>query len=121
MKETKKIYVFGNPYLENDNFAHKVAGKLKNIQVVPCRGPEELIGEKEELLIIDVVNGINKPLVIKSIEQLKARKLTSLHDFDVGFFLHLLNKVGAVKRIKIIGVPEKGDSKKIAKKVEEWI
>ena len=45
----------------------------------------------------------------------------SLHDFDVAYFLKLMQEMGINKKIKIIGIPAKGNSKIIAEKVENMI
>ncbi len=114
--------MFGNEYLEQDSFALAVAKKFENkFQVVHCTSPEQLMNAKGEIIILDVVKGAKNPVIITDVEQLKTRKLTSLHDFDVGFFLNLLRNAGMAKKIKIIGLPEKGNAEEIAKKVETWI
>ncbi len=127
----KILYVFGNEYLKDDAFAKDVAKeivksagkKLKNkLEVKLCAHPEILLGAKEdEILILDVVNNLKKPILITDVSQLKARKLVSFHDFDVGFVLQLMKSLGTDKKIKIIGIPQQGDAKKIADEVKGWI
>ena len=123
IKQNKKtVYVFGNEYLEKDNFAHKVVHQLKDkVRIVSCRGPEQLLETNGEVLIMDVVKNLTRPTLIKDVDDLKTRKLISLHDFDVSFFLHLLKEVDMAKKITIIGLPEKGDKQEIANKVITWI
>ena len=149
-KDVKKIYVFGNEYLEFDSFAGKVAEKLKNdFNIVHCRSPDDLIdvndvvchsgagkqccgkgigaaggenSEKEtEMIILDVVKDIKEPIIITDPKQLKTRNILSLHDFDLAFFLNLIRELGEGKKIKIIGVPQKGDVEEIVKKVREYV
>lgn len=127
----RTIYVFGNEYLEDDAFATDVAKeivksggkKLKvKLDVKLCAHPEILLDAKEdELLILDVVNNLKKPILITDISQLKSRKLISFHDFDVGFVLQLMESLGTDKKVKIIGIPQQGDAKKIADEVKSWI
>lgn len=119
----KNIYVFGNPYLEQDNLGLEVAKWLPpQFQPKYCKSPDDLLQATEsELVILDVVRNIDKPILISKIEDLKTRKLTSLHDFDVGFFLHLMQQTGLAKHIKIIGVPQKGNAKQLAKEVVLWM
>lgn len=115
----KNLYVFGNEFLEFDNFAGKIAqGLEKNFNIISCKSPDELIyADDEEILILDVVKGAEKTIVIDNPKQIKTRNLISLHDFDLGFFLNLMDEMGIKKNIKIIGVPSKGNKKKILDEV----
>lgn len=103
-----KLFVFGNEYLEDDSMARRVAVHLNNVELVHCRSPEQLFGE-ENINILDVVKGVDKPIIITNISQLKTRNILSLHDFDLGFFLNLLKEMGQEPKIKIFGLPDKGD------------
>ncbi len=118
------IHIFGNPYLEFDSLAIKVAKNLegnKSIKIIYCNSPEILIeSEENEIIILDVIKGISKISIITDISQIKTRKLTTMHDFDLGFFLHLMKELGINKKIKIIGVPESGDIEEISKEVEKY-
>ncbi len=118
----KRLYVFGNEYLEGDSFSYVIAQELKDcVDIVYCRSPEELIDVEGEILILDVVKGISEPLLIEDCSVLKTKKIISLHDFDLGFFLSLLKEMGEKKKVKIIGIPMQGDVEKIVKRVKEWI
>ncbi len=119
----KKLYIFGNEHLEDDRLSRDIGRLLsKKFKVVNCRSPDELLeAEEDEILILDVVKGIKEPIVIKDIKQIKTNKMLSLHDFDVGFFLNLMKEMKINKKIKIIGVPSKGNIKDIAKEVEACI
>jgi Ni,Fe-hydrogenase maturation factor len=119
----KNIYVFGNEYLEDDAFAKRVAKVINNtFNVVLCTTPEVLLDvEEKEILILDVVKDIKEPIVIKDISQLKTRNIVSLHDFDLTYFLKLMQGIGMNKKMKIIGIPQRGDIKRIAQKVREYI
>jgi len=112
----KKLFVFGNEYLADDALAIQVAGKLKGVQVIHCTSPEELLDE-DPLLILDVVKGAKKLIILDSIEAIKTRKMVSLHDMDLGFFLNLMKEMGMNKKIKIIGIPETGNVDMIAQEV----
>ena len=118
----KTVYVFGNKFIEQDNFAHQVAHKLHGISVKECCSPEQLLDiDDESITILDVVEHIEKPILIMDVNQLKAPHLVSLHYFDLGFFLQLMEKMGMQKNIKIIGIPQQGDFKKIIEQVKAWI
>ncbi|MBS3136608.1 hypothetical protein J4401_06680 [Candidatus Woesearchaeota archaeon] len=115
-----KVFVFGNEFLSFDSMARRVSMHLpKDIEIVECRSPDEILDE-EDLIILDVAKGIEKTAIIKS-DKLKTRSIVTAHDFDLGFFLKLLNSIGKKKKVKIIAVPMEGDAKKIAGEVEECI
>ncbi len=119
----KSIYVFGNEYLAEDSFARKISERLaKNFHIIHSRSPDDLLDAAEdEIIILDVVKGIDEPVVITDIKQLKTRNIVSLHDFDLGFFLNLLKELGMDKKFKIIGIPQKGDMADIAKRVRSYV
>jgi len=115
-----KLYVFGNEYLEQDSMARKVAKHLqkliKNIEVVHCRSPDDLLSE-DDIIILDVVKDIKEPVLVEDIGKLKTGKIISMHDFDLGFFLKLIDKIGIKKNIKIVGVPSEGNPEIIARNI----
>jgi Ni,Fe-hydrogenase maturation factor len=117
----KKLYVFGNEYLQEDSLARIVSNHLHNVELVHCRSPEDLLDVDGEIVILDVVKGITKTIIITDVNQLKTRNIISLHDFDLGFFLKLMESIGEKKTIKIIGIPMIGDSKIIALEVEQCL
>ncbi|MFC1648838.1 hypothetical protein ACFL1B_05250 [Nanoarchaeota archaeon] len=56
---------------------------------------------------MDVVQGIDEVKLFDDIETFEQHKPSSLHDFDLGFFLKLLKEAGQVKgKVTIIGVPQ---------------
>jgi len=108
-----KFLVFGNILTEKDNLAVKLLPRLRKefpeIEFKEFDPTENLEAEIQDgkLFILDVVEGIDKVTIIKDIEQLKTDKLYSMHDFDLGFNLKLLHKIGKLKEIEIIGLPMK--------------
>lgn len=119
----RSIYVFGNEYIEQDSLAKRVAGSIgSNLNIVCCTSPEQILdSDEKEILMLDVVKNIRKPIIIKDVSQIKPNKMVSLHDFDLGFFLKLMRAMGIKKKIKIIGIPPRGNASKIAKEVQQWI
>ncbi len=107
-----RILVFGNILEEKDNLALKLLPRLRKefpkTEFKEFDPNENLEAEVEngKLFILDVVEGIDKVVIIKDIEQLKTDKIYSMHDFDLGFNLKLLNKIGKLKEIEIIGLPQ---------------
>ncbi len=118
----KRLYVFGNEYLAQDSLARVVAQELKGVEVIHCRSPDEVLDEEsDEIVMLDVVKGIDKTIVIADPEQIKTRRLLSMHDFDVGFFLNLMSALGLEKTIKVIGIPQEGNKKQIITDVERCL
>ena len=115
----KNVYVFGNEWLKDDSLAKEVAQGIKQekFHLKWCTSPDDLLDATEDLIILDVVKNIKKPMVIHNIHQLKTRKLMSLHDYDVGFFLTLMQKLGKIKKVMIIGLPEKGNKEVLRNEV----
>lgn len=104
-----KIYICGNPLVEGDNLPLRILPKLRaefpNIEFVEYDSIEDLHNQKN-LIILDTVEGIDKITIITDIDDIAQHKLCSMHDFDLGTMLKLMKKVGVIKEIKIIGVPQ---------------
>ena len=116
----RKLFVFGNEHLPDDALAQEVGKMLKGVEVVQCTSPDQLMDEAAPL-ILDVVKNIKKPMLIQDIHQLRTRGIMSMHDFDVAFFLALMQQMGKAMDAKIIGIPQVGDPKQIAREVQPWI
>ena len=88
-----KIYVFGNPLVEEDSLAIKLIPSLQkkfpNIQFVIADPNENFPpkGEKD-LIIIDTVKGIKKPRILDLVE-LEKISLTPISPHDYDLMLHL--------------------------------
>ncbi len=119
----KHLYVFGNEYLESDSFAKEMAEELKEkARITSCTTPDLLLdAEEEEIIILDVIKNVKETTVITDAAQLKINKLVSMHDFDLAYFLELMKQLGMAKKIKIIGIPESGDKKKIVKEIIKYL
>ena len=119
----KTILVFGNEFLKKDSMAKKLACSIKSkeINFVECNSVNDILKQDGTLTIMDVVEGIKKPMIIEDIDRLEANKLVSLHDFDLGFFLKLLKETGKLKNVRIIGVPEKGAISELKKQILKLI
>ncbi|MDI6777639.1 MAG: hypothetical protein QMD77_00445 [Patescibacteria group bacterium] len=113
----KTIHIFGNPLLDFDNLPLKLAPKLRKtfpemdfVIADPSENLEPITGK---LIIIDTVEGIEKVILIDDLEKIQTDKIYSLHDFDLAFNLKLFQKIGKLKKIKIIGVPMSGNEDEI--------
>lgn len=107
-----KIYCFGNEFLENDSLAKNIVDSIdiEDVEFIKCDDPSEILLE-EEIIILDVAEGIEDVMLIEDIDQLKNSSITSLHDFDLSFFLKLMKRIDQLKKVKIIAIPMKGDVK----------
>ena len=114
-----KVYCFGNEFLEEDSLAKELADtiSISGIEFIKCNDPSEIVLDSGEIIILDVVEGIDEVILIDNIDQLKDNEIMSLHDFDLSFFLKLMKETGQIKKVKIIGIPMKGDKGKIKEAV----
>jgi len=117
------VLCFGNPYLTQDSLAVELARELdiKGYDFKILTNPDDILTYKdqEKIFIIDVFNNIDDVIVVKDIEQLKRRRIYSMHDFDLGFFLKLMKNVGKLKEIVIIGIPQEGNRESIKQKIKD--
>ncbi|MBN1544846.1 hypothetical protein JW898_05295 [Candidatus Woesearchaeota archaeon] len=117
------LLAFGNPYLNEDNLALHIADAvieegIKGVEVVKCVSPEEVMNYTgKDFVILDVVKDVKEVMIIDDIDRLKADGMVSLHDFDLGFFLKLMKETGKITKVRIIGIPQKGDKDVLKKKV----
>lgn len=106
-----KILVFGNVIVKGDNIPLRIMPRLQkrfpNIEFKEFDPNENLESEGRSLNIIDAVEGIEKAVVITDIARIKTQKLFSMHDFDLGYSLKLLKKLGYLESVRIFGVPMK--------------
>ena len=106
---TNTIYVLGNPLLREDSLPLKLLPKLrerfKNAAFKEI-DPSENLPEEEHLVIIDTIINCEKVCVLKEIDKIETEPRYSLHDFDLGFSLKLMKKLGKIKDVTIIGVPQ---------------
>ncbi len=109
MSKKNKIYIFGNSLLDFDNLPIRLKPELEkkfpDLKFIIKDPNENLNPHNKELTIIDTVLGINKVTVIDDIEKIQNNEMYSLHDFDLGFNLKLLKKIGKLKKVTIFGVP----------------
>lgn len=111
-----RILVFGNPYIKEDSLAVEIANELKEFDFKICVSPEEIMQEKFDY-IMDVVEGIDEIKVFDNLKLLNPHRMFSLHDFDVTFFLSLMERLGKINKVKIIGIPIGFDKEEAKDKV----
>ena len=115
----KRVICFGNPYLPEDSLAIRLADnlQLQDFEFVKSFNPSDLLDGKFDF-ILDVAKGIEKITFINNPNKLNMRKLYTLHDFDLGFFLQLMSATGQMKSVNIIAVPDNYDLNKALSELE---
>ncbi len=119
-----KIYVFGNPEIQNDSLPLKILPELqKKFPKIKfeVKDPNEEWEIPEELTIIDTVLGIDDVKVFADLKSFSKSTNVSLHDFDAYSNLRYLEKLGRLKKIKIIGVPPMISQKKAVGEISELL
>lgn len=110
-----KVYVFGNRDYEKDKLSFDVVDKLdlKTLEVkfeeVKPNQDLPFVGN-ETAVMMDVVMGIDEVKLITEddLDKLVLPPRSSAHDYDLGFQLKYLLKLGKLKKIRIIGLPMSG-------------
>lgn len=110
-----KVYVFGNEDNTEDCAALKVLKNLddglEDVQFVNVRPNEDVpFADQTRTVIIDAVQGIDEVEIIEgnNLNRLIPPPRTSTHDFDLGFQLKYLKKLGKLGEVTVIGIPKKG-------------
>ncbi len=109
-EKEKTILCFGS-YSEGDTLAFEIYDSLKGCvdgkNLVKCKSPFELAEhlEKEDVIILDVVKGIEKIRIFDSVEEFKKTQTVTVHDLDLGFFIKLLETYMKDSSFRIIGIP----------------
>lgn len=107
-----KVLVFGNKEYKPDGTVYPLVKKLKRdfpeveFLDVSLNTDLPLSGDKVTY-ILDAVEGINEPTVIKNadLDRLTGISSVSVHDFDLGFQLRYLRKIKKLGEVVIIGLP----------------
>ncbi len=110
-----KILSLGNEFIAEDSFAKKVCNGMDIINVKDSFELMDLLRGGDEIIIIDVVKGLNHVALIRK-EDLRQDSILSAHDFDAGFLIELIDP-----NVRIIGVPENGDLNKIREEVQSTL
>ena len=104
-----KIFVFGNEDLKGDSLPLKILPKLQDkfpeIKF-EIKDPNEEWNIPEELIVLDTVVGIKNITIFNNLEKFSKVPRVSIHDFDALTNIKYLWKLGKIKKIKIIGLPQ---------------
>ncbi len=107
-----RFFAAGNPALPDDSLAIKLAELIDDIEFEPLDDPLTLLEISEPTVILDVAKGVKEPTWIHASESKRlerARRMVSLHDFDLQFVLNMGSALGELPDIWILAVPL-GDS-----------
>ena len=119
------VLCFGNEYFSLDRLPIVLYEELKKeipkIKFVSCETPNEILdySNYDRIFILDVVKGIKDVKVIKDFDKIKSRKFFTLHDFDLGIFLKILDNTKKIKNLQIIGIPINYDKDKAKTKIKK--
>ena len=83
--------------------------------------PNEEWDVPERLIVIDTVKGIDQVQVFHGLETFSRAPRVSMHDFDALTQMRLLQKLGKLKEVTIIGVPPEIDEAEALKSVEQLL
>jgi len=118
-----KIFVFGNPLVEKDRLALEVMERLRGkVNGIEFEAVQDLAEQKGgDLYIMDVALGIEKVRLIDDLNFLEKARPFSGHDFDLGFELKLLEKLGRLGNVKVIAIPAGYPAEKAAKETKLFL
>lgn len=103
------IYVFGNPDEPSDNRVFELVKHFPdfNFQFIPVNGD---LPTEQNLIILDTVYGVPNICLLSQndLDKLVASPATTAHDYDLGFQLKYLTKLGKINNFQIIAIPPTG-------------
>ena len=104
-----KVYIAGNPFVKGDSLPLTLLPQLK--EAFPHLSfeevdPNENFVPEERSIIIDTVKGIGDVRWFNSLDDFMKTKSVTAHDYDLGLHLQLLKKLGKVRQLQIIGIPQ---------------
>lgn len=110
MKRT--VYVFGNEDVTEDNhpflLCEKLSSDFPELDFVKIAPNADLpFADQEKVIIFDTIQGISTIRIFheQDLKHLVLSPRTSVHDFDLGFQLKFLMKIGKLTHITLIGLP----------------
>ncbi|VVB73365.1 Uncharacterised protein [uncultured archaeon] len=102
------VYCFGNPLLKEDSLPFLLIPQLRkefpDIEFVEANSPDD-IEERPEIDILDTAKGIKEVSVLTDVDSLCSNRTCSLHDFDLGMTLKLMQKMGKLKKLRVFCIP----------------
>ncbi|MFA6552163.1 MAG: hypothetical protein WCT19_01530 [Candidatus Paceibacterota bacterium] len=119
------IYIFGNEDLDEDSLPIRILPELRKefpeIQFEIKDPNEEWENIGEELIIIDTSVGAKDVMVFDGLEKFARSPNVGMHDFDALTNLRYLQKLGKIKKVKIIGIPPETKKSEALEKTDKII
>ena len=106
------VYVFGNPDTSLDNRAIQAANKIKGVDFVFVSPNQDLpFAGQKNVVIMDTVQGIDEVTLYteKDLDKIVTSPSTTAHDYDLGFQLKYLTKLGQLGQFSLIALPQSGN------------
>ena len=95
-----KVYCLGNKYINKDNMALRfVDREINEMEFVLY--DQEVSGD---IVIMDVCRNLGEMRLLE-LDNFLERHPLSMHDFDAGNEIKLLQAIGQVKSVKVIAIP----------------
>ncbi len=120
-KFKKKVYIVGNTLASEDSLPIKLLPRLKKLfpqHTFIEIDPNENFVPEECSIIIDNVHGIEEVKWFDTLDEFVITKSVSPHDYDLGFHLQMLKKLGKLKRFKILGIPIQANKVEIFQQIK---
>lgn len=119
-----KVFVFGNPLVEKDSLPLKLLAKLRkhfpDIEFVSA-DPTEMLEYNNDIWIMDAADGIEDVTILDDISKFDLPARFSVHDYDLALDLQLLEKIGKLRKVKIIAIPALMSKEEALKKVAKLL
>lgn len=117
----KTVLCFGNEYVDSDSLPKQIADelKIKGVTFLKCNNLNDVLEKTGEVFILDVAKGIDDIKVFDDLSKINAKNITSLHDFDLGYFLTLMKTIGKIEKIRIIAIPIGYDKEKAKEELKK--
>ena len=105
-----KVYVFGNLDVDTDNKALLLT-PIGGVTFIEVKPNQDLPFDKgKDVIIVDTVEGLKKITLItdNQLDKVILPPRSTTHDYDLGFQLKYLKKLGKLGRVTLIGLPMRG-------------
>jgi len=103
------VYCVGNIFLSTDNLPFLLMDKLRDrfpaVDFVEA-DPNENFFPEDDAIILDTVVGISSVKLFTTLDNFTPAPTVSAHDYDLRLHLQLLIKLGKLKHVRIIGIPQ---------------